>query len=167
MLYGIIYSRGNGKYAIKKRRFLKFLSRDEEIRLGPFIRTIIEEQTMYEPALDKKIAQYIRDNHLEMEMPIDILTNECAAMSDSERIKKLEMTIDLYALLVDQLQHRAWDLEYAHWCADHSLGSAEYVLDHNQEVLQIAITKFGNESISDAIEKATAEYEDYRRDHLH
>ena len=172
MIYGIIYLHSGygerAKYAFIMRQYEKFTSREEESRLPLFIRTIIEEETGDGYLLAEKIAQYARDNHIEFETPIDLTgIQRSACLSDDERREMLESSVRVLARKLEECRRRLWDAEYAHWCANQHLGCAEYVLDNNKNVLQIALTKFGNESISDAIHMATEEYEKYRLQHLH
>ena|SRR3989344_2869211 len=172
MIYGIIYLHSGygerAKYAFIMRQYEKFTSREEESRLPLFIRTIIEEETGDGYLLAEKIAQYARDNHIEFETPIDLTgIQRSACLSDDERREMLETSVRVLARKLEECRRRLWDAEYAHWCANQHLGCAEYVLDNNKNVLQIALTKFGNESISDAIHMATEEYEKYRLQHLH
>ena len=172
MIYGIIYLHSGygerAKYAFIMRQYEKFTSREEESRLPLFIRTIIEEETGDGYWLAEKIAQYARDNHIEFETPIDLTgIQRSACLSDDERREMLETSVRVLARKLEECRRRLWDAEYAHWCANQHLGCAEYVLDNNKNVLQIALTKFGNESISDAIHMATEEYEKYRLQHLH
>ena len=172
MIYGIIYLHSGygdrAKYTSIMRSYEKFASREEESRLSPFIRTIVEEETGDGFLLAEKIARYARDNHIELEMPIDLAgIQRSACLSDDERREMLETSVRVLARKLEECRRRLWDAEYAHWCANQHLGCAEYVLDNNKNVLQIALTKFGNESISDAIHMATEEYEKYRLQHLH
>lgn len=172
MIYGIVYRKsGQGdraKYACLMRQYEKFSSREEESRLSPFIRTIIEEETGDGYLLAEKIAQYARDNHIELDMPIDLAgIQRSACLSDDERLEMLETSVRVLARKLEESRRKLWETEYAHWCVSQVLGSAEYVLDSNNSVLKIAIEQFGDEPISEAIPLANAEYEKYRLAHLH
>ena len=166
-MYGIIYYKGVGKYSFFCRQFVKFRDPEEERLIAPFIKTIIEEETGDGILLMEKMAQYVRENHLELEFPIDLIGIEKSAnLSDRDRIEMLETSVRALAQQLEDAQRKAWELEYARWYANNNLVSVEFILSQNAEILEIAISKFGDENISDALLKATEAYKQDIQDHL-
>ncbi len=163
MIYGIIVHRGNGKHAFIMRQHSKFKSAVEEQMLAPYIVKIIEEETGDSFLLAEKIATYVREHHLEMEMPIDLTgISRSACLSAEERTEMLETSVRVLARKLEEAEHRIWELEYAHWCAHVHSVSASYELEQNNAIIGIAQRELECEHISEA----ALRYEQYQVDNL-
>ena len=164
MLYGIIYDRGGGKYAFMMRQYTTFRSLEEENSLLPHIVAIIEEETGDGFLLAEKIAQYVREHHLTLEIPLDLTgISRAASLSDAERMEMLGTSVRALAQKLDESQRKTWELEFAHWCANKQHEVMEYLLGEIKAIIGVAQIEFYCKHIARAFEK----YEKDKQERLH
>lgn len=163
MIYGLIIHRGLGKHAFIMRQWTKFQSLQEEQLLTPHIVKIIEEETSDGFLLAEKIAAYVREHSLKMEMPIDLTgIARSVNLSQDKRMEMIQTSVRVLAQKLEAAERKNWELEYAHWCA-HVYGvGASYQLERTGEIIRIA----SEELECGHLAEATSKYEEWKSKHL-